>query len=128
MFRTCLLVSVLSLTTAVAEAGQLSVTISPSNEREAVLLELGITLYSLHRDQSSLGDVRQAGTNNRALLLQSGRQNTGVIRQRGSGHVATLRQQGSGRAFAIIQSGRGTEAHIDQSTVSVPGILIQHGW
>jgi hypothetical protein len=128
MFRICLLVSVLSLTTAVAQAGQLSVTLSPSNQTEAALLELGITLYALHHNDNNRGVVRQSGSDNLALLLQSGRQQTGVIRQNGTGHVATLRQEGRRAAFAIIQSGRGTEAHVDQSVSSAPGLLIQHGW
>ena len=107
-----------------AQAGALSLSLTPRSTTEARLISGAITLYALRRDLRANADIRQSGQNHAAALLQQGSGQRAIIRQRGADHSATLVQSGASNSQVILQFGRGAQADIAQ-TGGQAGILLQ---
>lgn len=109
-----------------AQAGQLSINLSPSNAEQHRMLQLGLGVYGLVRDIDN-GSITQNGNHNSAGLRQGGSRNLGIVHQEGDRHTGTLDQQGGDNSYGLFQFGRGTEAHVRQDG-GRSGLGFVFGW
>lgn len=116
------------LTVPAAAGGSVSLSFTPSNQREAAALRTGLGVYSVIQGVRNGASVRQIGRDNFAGLAQNGSRNTGLIHQRGDGHSASLEQNGNGNSHGIFQFGRGTGANVVQNGNGRTGATVQFGW
>lgn len=114
--------------TAPAQAnGWVSVSVNPTNAKDARALQTGLQVYSIVNGIRN-GGIRQHGTGNAAGLAQNGSGNLGVVHQKGHGHNGTLQQNGNGNTHGLFQFGRNTNGHVVQNGNGQTGATFQFGW
>ena len=100
--------------TAPANAGQVSINLSPANAEQQQMMQAGLGIYALYNGIQN-GSITQDGVNNMAGLTQGGGGNLGIVHQEGNNHNG------------LFQFGEGTDAHVNQSGGQT-GLGLVFGW
>lgn len=108
-------------------ARQVTVVITPKNEKRANAWQKGLQFLSAVQQRRNLARVNQRGSDNSANVSQSGSGNTAGVFQRGRGHTANVEQSGDNNYLGLFQFGRNTNANTVQ-TGNGKAIVIQRGW
>lgn len=98
---------------APAQAGQVSINLSPANSEQRQMMQAGLGIYALINGIED-GKITQRGMDNIAGIMQGGGDNLGVIYQEGDHHNGTIEQRGGGNSYGLFQFGEGTDAHVSQ--------------
>jgi hypothetical protein len=109
--------------------GSVSFTYTPTNAKDAQMLKMGLSIYSIYQySQANGGGITQKGIMNAAGLGQNGSGNLGVIYQKGNGNTGTLQQNGNNNSYGIFQFGNGGNTAVTQNGNGQSGITIQGSW
>ena len=117
-----------AMTAPASAGGSFAITIQPTTQEEAQLMQTGLALYSLFSGMANSGGIQQYGNNNQAGLGQNGYGNQGVIYQEGNGHNGTIQQNGNGNSYGLFQFGENTNANILQNGNGQTGVTFITGW
>lgn len=118
----------LPLASAPAEAGSVTVKITPKTKIGTKMVEKGLTVVTKAQERHNAERIDQKGSGNSAEVSQSGDGNTLGVFQRGKGHTATASQDGNDNTLGIFQFGRNTSTTADQTGNGKTGLIIQGGW
>jgi hypothetical protein len=110
-----------------ADAGSVSLTVTPQGE-SAEAVRTGFMLYNLFRGFKNSARVDQKGSGNGAAISQHGRGNFAEVFQRGRGHSGTITQSGNHNAYGIFQFGRNARTSAVQRGDGNVGFTFQGNW